>query len=160
MAMLRRLLTDRFQLGFHREPKELPVYALTVARGGPKLKASAAAPGTLPELINTIYPDEKGGVHVVLPARNATLTQFAAMMQRAVLDRPVLDQTGLSGTFDFDLEWAPDDSQFGGNLPLSRDSTRPSLFAALQEQLGLRLTATRGQVAGLVIDRVERPSDN
>jgi uncharacterized protein (TIGR03435 family) len=160
MAMLRRLLAARFQLSFHREPKELPIYALTVAKDGPKLKASAAAPGTLPELINTIYPDEKGGVHVMLPARNATLTQFAAMMQRAVVDRPVVDQTGLSGTYDFDLEWTPDESQFGGQLPLSTESTKPSLFAAIQEQLGLRLTATRGPVAGLVIDRVERPSEN
>src|SRR5579864_7968636 len=160
MAMLRRLLTDRFQLTFHRESKELPVFAITVAKGGPKLKPSAAPAGTPPELINTIYPEEKGGVRVVLPARNATLMQFAAMMQRAVVDRAVVDNTGLSGTYDFDLEWTPDESQFGGNLPRTVESTKPSLFTAMQEQLGLRLEATRGPVSALVIDRVERPSEN
>jgi len=160
MAMLRKLLTDRFQLAFHREPKELPVFAITVAKAGSKLKPSAAPPGTLPELINVIYPEEKGGVHVTLPARNATIVQFAAMMQRTVLDRPVVDQTGLSGTYDFDLEWTPDENQFGGSLPQSPESTKPSLFIAMQEQLGLRLEATRGPVRALVIDRVERPSEN
>jgi uncharacterized protein (TIGR03435 family) len=160
MAMLRRLLTDRFQLAFHREPKELPVFAITVAKGGPKLKPSTAPSGTLPELINVIYPEEKGGVHVMLPARNATIMQFAAMMQRTVLDRAVVDQTGLSGTYDFDLEWTPDESQFGGNLPRSVEPTKPSLFTAMQEQLGLRLEATKGPVQALVIDRVERPSEN
>jgi uncharacterized protein (TIGR03435 family) len=160
MAMLRKLLTDRFQLAFHREPKELPVFAITVAKGGSKLKESAAPAGTLPELINVIYPEEKGGVHVMLPARNATILQFAAMMQRTVLDRPVVDQTGLSGTYDFDLEWTPDDNQFGGNLPRSAESTKPSLFVAMQEQLGLRLEATKGPVQALVIDRVKRPSEN
>jgi uncharacterized protein (TIGR03435 family) len=131
-----------------------------VAKGGPKLKPSTAPPGTLPELINVIYPEEKGGVHVMLPARNATIAQFAAMMQRAVLDRAVVDQTRLSGTYDFDLEWTPDENQFGGNLPRSVESTTPSLFVAMQEQLGLRLEATRGPVQALVIDRVERPSEN
>jgi uncharacterized protein (TIGR03435 family) len=160
MAMLRKLLTDRFQLNFHREPKELPIFAITVAKGGPKLKPSGAPPGTLPELINTIYPEERGGVHVELPARNATILQFAAMMQRTVLDRAVVDQTGLSGTYDFDLEWTPDENQFGGSLPRSVEPTKPSLFAAMQEQLGLRLEATKGPVQALVIDRVERPSEN
>ena len=160
MSMLRKLLTDRFQLIFHREPRELPVFAITLAKGGPKLKQSAAPSGALPYLTNTIYPEEKGGVHVLLPARNANMTQFAAMMQRAVVDRAVVDQTGLPGTYDFDLEWTPDDSQFGGQLPRSVESTRPGLFTAMQEQLGLRMEATRGLVQALVIDRVERPSAN
>lgn len=160
MAMLRKLLTDRFQFNFHREPKELPIYAITIAKGGPRLKESTALPGMLPELTNTIYPEEKGGVHVLLPARNATIMQFAAMMQRTVLDRAVVDQTGLSGTYDFDLEWTPDEGQFGGNLPRSVESTKPSLFTAMQEQLGLKLEATKGPVQALVIDRVERPSEN
>jgi uncharacterized protein (TIGR03435 family) len=160
MAMLRRLLTDRFQLTFHRESKEFPVFAITVAKAGSKLKASVAPPGTLPELINVVYPEEKGGVHIMLPARNVTIMQFGAMLQRAVLDRAVVDQTGLSGTYDFDLEWTPDENQFGGNLPRSVEPTKPSLFVAMQEQLGLRLEATRGPVQALVIDRVERPSEN
>ena len=160
MTMLRKLLTDRFRLTFHRESKELPVFAITVAKGGPRLKPSAAPPGTLPYLTNTVYPEEKGGVHVQLPARNATLMQFAAMLQRAVVDRAVVDRTGLSGTFDFDLEWTPDENQFGGNLPRSVEPTKPNLFSAMQEQLGLRLEATKGPVPVLVIERVERPSEN
>ena len=78
MAMLRKLLADRFKLTFHREEREFSVYALTVAKGGPKLKESTA-PDDPPVLINHIYPD-----HIELPARNATMTQFVAMMQRAV----------------------------------------------------------------------------
>jgi len=160
MAMLRKLLTDRFQLAFHRESKELQVFAITVAKGGSKLKPSTAPPGKPPELVNVIYPEEKGGVHVMLPARNATMAQFAEEMQRAVVDRAVVDQTGLSGPYDFDLEWTPDDSQFGGKLPRSVESTKPSLFTAMQEQLGLRLEPTKGLVQALVIDRVDRPSEN
>lgn len=125
--MLRKLLTDRFQLAFHREPRELPVFAITLAKGGSKLQPSTAPAGTPPELINTIYPEEKGGVHVILPARNATIMQFAAMMQRVVVDRAVVDQTGLSGTYDFDLEWTPDENQFSGNMPRSVETTKPIL---------------------------------
>jgi len=160
MSMLRRLLADRFRLAFHREPRELAVYAITVARGGSKLKLSTAAPGTPPKLTNTVFPEEKGGVHILLPARNANMAELAAMMQRAVVDRTVVDSTGLSGTYDFDLEWTPDESQFGGKLPRSVESTKPSLFTAMQEQLGLRMEPTKGLVQTLVIDRVERPSED
>ena len=82
------------------------------------------------------------------------------MLQRGVLDRMVLDNTGLAGKYDFELEWTPDDSQFGGQLPLTVEPTKPNLFTAMQEQLGLKLEATKGLVAALVIDRVERPSEN
>ena len=160
MSMLRRLLADRFRLAFHREPRELAVYAITVAKGGSKLKPSTAAPGTPPKLTNTVFPEEKGGVHILLPARNANMAELAAMMQRAVADRTVVDNTGLSGTYDFDLEWTPDESQFGGTLPRSVESTKPSLFTAMQEQLGLRMEPTKGLVQTLVIDRLERPSEN
>jgi len=145
MAMLRKLLTDRFQLTFHREAKELPVFAITVAKAGSKLKPSAAPPGTLPELINVIYPEEKGGVHVMLPARNATIPQFATMMQRTVLDRPVVDQTGLSGTYDFDLEWTPDENQFGGSLPRSVESTSPACSWRCRNSSGFGLRPPRAR---------------
>ena len=82
------------------------------------------------------------------------------MMQRSILDRPVIDRTGLPGAFDFDLEWTPDESQFEGRVPVPAEATRPGLFTAMQEQLGLRLQATNGPVQTLVIDRVERPSEN
>jgi|SRR5579863_535314 len=161
MQMMRKLLADRFSLGFHREPKEFPIYALTVAKNGSKLKESSGPPDALPELVNVVYPEEPAGVRIVLPARNATMGQFAAMMNRAVLDRPVVDQTGLSGKYDFDLEWTPDETQFGGQLPQGTpEHPKPDLFAAVQQQLGLRLEATKGPIEALVIDKVERPSEN
>jgi uncharacterized protein (TIGR03435 family) len=156
MSMLRKLLADRFQLTFHRERKELSIYALTALPSGPKLKESEARADASPALINVIFPDR-----VQLPARNATMSQFASMLQRSVLDRPVVDQTGLRGRFDFDLEWTPDESQFGGKLPPPpTESPKASLFAALRQQLGLRLDATKGPMDVLVIDRVARPSEN
>ena len=83
------------------------------------------------------------------------------MMQRSALDRPVVDRTGLTGRYDFDLEWTPDETQFGGSVPKGNPaSPRPELFAAMQEQLGLRLEATKGPIQALVIDRAERPSEN
>ena len=77
------------------------------------------------------------------------------------ISRPVVDKTGLSGRYDFDLEWAPDETQFGGGLPpASEGSQSPPLFEAIQQQLGLKLEATRGPVAALVVDKAERPSAN
>ena len=89
------------------------------------------------------------------------MAEFASMMQRAVLDRTVVDKTGLSGRYDFDLEWAPDETQFGGHEPReTAEATKPGLFGAIQQQLGLRLVAAKGPVEVLVIDRVDRPSAN
>jgi uncharacterized protein (TIGR03435 family) len=90
------------------------------------------------------------------------MAQFASTLQRAVLDRPVLDKTNLSGRYDFDLEWTPDDTQFGGNLPpvLPENAEKPDLFAALQQQLGLRLDSSRAPIDGIVIDSVQKPTEN
>jgi uncharacterized protein (TIGR03435 family) len=162
MAMLRNLLADRFKLTFHRQQETLPVYALTIAKTGSRVKESTGLPDALPELISVVYPDP-AGVHLKMPARNATMAQFASILQRAILDRPVVDQTGLPGKYDFNLEWTPDESQFDGALNRGTNtdgSAKPGLFAALQQQLGLKLEATRGPVDLLVIDRVERPSEN
>jgi uncharacterized protein (TIGR03435 family) len=152
MAMLRKLLSERFKLQFHREKKEFSIYSLTVAKGGPKLKASESE--TAP-LIFVVFP-----TGVRLPAKGASMAELASVMQRAVLDRPVVDNTGLTGRFDFDFEFVPDDSQFGGQLPHPADSPMASLFTAIQQQLGLRLEATRGMVEAMVIDHVERPGEN
>jgi len=156
MAMLRALLKERLSLAFHTEPKEFSVYVLTAARSGIKLKESAT-PDAQPALVSSVYP----GDHILLPARNATMEQFAAILQRAILDRPVLDKTGLTGKYDFDLEWTYDDSQFGGNLPplVSQTSGKPDLFTALQ-QLGLKLDSSRAPIDTIVIDNVQRPSEN
>ena len=157
MLMLRQLLGERFEVSFHREKRVMPLYTLTVAKGGSKLKESTLLADDDRPLINVVYPD-----HVRLPAKNVTMAQFTSLLQRAVLSRPVVDQTGLTARFDFELEWTPDDSQFGGQGPASwqTEGTKTSLFSALQEQLGLRLEAGRGEVEVLVIDRVSRPSAN
>lgn len=156
MSMLRNLLADRFSLTFHREQKEFSIYVLEVAKGGPKLKQSAAAPEDPPALISTVFPQ-----HIHLPARNASMGDFVSLLQRAVLDRPVVDKSGLSGKYDFDLDWAPDETQFGGDVPVaSVEAPAAPLFLAMQDQLGLKLTATRGPVNALVVDKAEQPTAN
>lgn len=156
MKMLRRLLTERYQLAFHRESHEYSIYQLEIAKGGPKLKPSTAAPDEPPKVISTVYPQK-----IVLPARNVTMHDFVSMMQRALLDRPVVDKTGLTGRYDFDLEWAPDETQFGGEVPVARsDAPSLPLFVAMPQQLGLKLVATRGPVDALIIDRAQKPAEN
>ena len=155
--MVQKLLADRFKLTFHRDKKELSVFAIVVGKNGPKLTKSAGDPNGLPGLFFRGLGD--------LPARNATMADFAGVMQTAVLDRPVVDQTGLSGRFDFELKWTPDETQFAGlgvRVPAPSDdlAAPPDLFTAIQEQLGLKLQSTKAPVEVLVIDRVEKPSEN
>jgi uncharacterized protein (TIGR03435 family) len=89
------------------------------------------------------------------------MTDLASVMQRAALDYPVLDKTGLTARYDFDLEFTPDETVFGGMLGKGADdSTKPGLMGAISQQLGLKLEATRGTVDALVIDRATRPSAN
>lgn len=155
MSMLRNLLAERFSLAFHREQKEFSIYVLEVAKGGPKLKESAA-PEDPPALISTVFAQ-----HIHLPARNASMGDFVSLLQRAVLDRPVVDKTELAGKYDFDLDWAPDETQFGGDVPVaSAEAPASPLFVAMQDQLGLKLTATRGPVDALVLDKAEQPTAN
>lgn len=157
MAMLRKLLEDRFKLTFHREQKEFSIYALEIAKGGPKFKNTTLTPSD-PTTVGPgmVYPQK-----IVMPARNATMNDFASLLQRAVLDRPVVNMTGLTGRYDFSLEWAPDESQFGGELPpASADAPSPPLFEAVQQQLGLKLEARKGPVSAIVIDQAEHPSPN
>ena len=156
-AMVRSLLEERFRIAVHRESRELPVYAMIVATAGPKLSKNATNPDGLPSLFF------KG--LGVLPAINASMSDLANVMQTAVLDRPVVDRTGLSGRFDFTLTWTPDESQFRGMgvrvpAPSTDPNLPPGLFTAIEEQLGLKLESTRAPVEVLVVDRVEKPSDN
>jgi uncharacterized protein (TIGR03435 family) len=153
--MLQKLLADRFKLTFHREQRELPVYALVVAKGGAKLKA--ADPG---EQNNSGC--QRLGVCAFM---NDPLPHFARWLQFAVLDRPVLDKTGLAGSYDFTLKWTPDEAQFsamGIHVPPPTDNPNapPELFIAIQEQLGLKLEPQKIPAEVLVIDHVERPSEN
>jgi uncharacterized protein (TIGR03435 family) len=155
MTMLRQLLAERFKLSFHREGKEFSVYVLNVAKGGPKLTETTGSPEEDPVLLSQVSP---GQIH--MPARNTTIAQFAAVLQRTFFNRPVLDRTGLTARYDFDLAWTPDETQLDGQQHETQDSTKPGIFAAMQQQLGLRLEATKAIVQAIVLDRVERPSDN
>lgn len=154
--MIQQLLADRFKLTFHRDKKELPVYAITVANGGPKMTKNETNPNGLPGLLFR-------GLGV-LPATNATMGDLAGVMQGAVLDRPVIDKTGLAGRYDFMLTWTPDETQFASMgvrvPPPSPDATAPGLFTAFQEQLGLKLESSKAPVDVIVIDRIEKPSEN
>jgi uncharacterized protein (TIGR03435 family) len=156
-GMIRQLLTDRFKLAFHREPREMPVYAIVVAPGGHKLTKNDTNPNGLPGLLFR-------GLGV-LPVTNATIADFAGVMQTAVMDRPVVDKTGLQGRFDFSLRWTPDESQFASMgvrvpPPTNDPNAPPGLFTALPEQLGLRMDPVRAPVDVVVIDKVEKPSEN
>ena len=153
MRMLRALLVERFGLKFHRQEKQMEIYELTVAKDGPKLKA-AEKPDDPPKIVGVVYPGK-----VEVPARSVTMEDFVAMLQRATLDRPTVDRTGLKGTYDFDLVFTPDDTLYGGELPKApADAPDPPLFTAVQQQLGLKLTAKRGAVSAMVVDEVNRPS--
>jgi bla regulator protein blaR1 len=136
---LANLLADRFQLAFHRETKEQQIYALTAAKGGPKFQESTEAKSLI-----------RAGQGFV--SGHATTIGLLALNLSNQLGRRVIDKTGLTGKYDFELKWTPEGAQPG------EDS--PSLFTALTEQLGLRLESQRGPVEMLVIDRVEKPSEN
>ena len=142
--MLQTLLTDRFKLSVHTETKELPVYALMPAKNGPRLReAPADEEPSFRRTPGHIVAENEPISSLI----NAFRGNFFAL---GVLDRPVIDTTGLKGRYDFTLEWAQRDPDTG-----------PSLFTALQEQLGLRLVAQKGPVEVLVIDHVEKvPAEN
>ena len=145
-AMYQKLLADRFHLIFHREVREIPIYALTVAKGGAMLK-----PADPNENLNT--GNSGGGGQRTLKFTNMSMPDFALNMN-FYEDRPVIDQTALPGRYDFTLRWTSDVS--AENEP----GAPPSLFTAIKEQLGLRLDAVKGPAEVFVIDRVERPSAN
>jgi uncharacterized protein (TIGR03435 family) len=156
-VMVKKLLADRFQLKFHNDKRELPAYVLTAGKAGPKMTKDDTNPNGLPGLFFRQLGD--------LNVRNATMADFVHLMQSAVLDRPVVDQTALTGKWDFELKWTPDDSQFGGmgmRAPPQSDApdAPPPLFTAIQEQLGLKLDSGKAQVDVMVVDHVEKPSPN
>jgi len=185
--MLQPLLEDRFQLKFHRETRELPVYALTAARGGSKLtapKAGACVQGGGPAAPGGSLPVPCGSVGIMMVPSGMRMrggdVPMAELIRTLakVLGRPVLDQTGVTTRFDTDLTFKSDDTVGGlmmsyGSVAghrealmeaaasASSDANAPaSILVAIQEQLGLRLNATKGPVEVLVVDRAEKPSGN
>jgi bla regulator protein blaR1 len=154
-AVLQSLLADRFQLKQHGETKLLPVYLLGVARGGPRLKVSPSS-------------DVSGGLRTGrgFLAGNQTGIAFLAQTLSQIVGRPISDRTELSGKYDFELKWTPDQSSAtnavgGAALPLTVvDPDRPNIFTALQEQLGLKLDSSKAPVTVIVVDHIETPSAN
>ncbi len=138
--MLQSLLVNRFKLTTHRETKELPIYALALAKGGPKFKRAESASGVTSDSNRTRW-------HVVA---KTTMQRFAEFLTDEA-GRPVVDKTGLSGAYDMTLDWAVDNS-----ATLNDAAAGPSLFTALQEQLGLKLESAKGPVETIVVDHAER----
>jgi bla regulator protein blaR1 len=154
--MLQALLADRFRLRLHKDTRDGAVYALGVGRGGPKLKAAGPDCDAGPGLITLVGR---------IIGKCGSAGQLAESLSR-IMDRPVVDQTGRSGSFaDVKLDWVPDETQyadFGRGVyarPVS-DPSGPSLFTAIQEQLGLRLEPARAPIEVIVIESAERPTSN
>jgi uncharacterized protein (TIGR03435 family) len=153
--MLRKMLADRFHLAFHTEKRELSVYALTVAKTGPKMTKSLNQDGLAGLGLR--------GLGSVV-GRSANMGNFRNFMQGYVMDRPVLDQTGIEGRYDFQLDWTPDDFQFPGLgvkvPPAGENAPHPDLYTAIQQQMGLKLEAVKARADVMVVDRLEKPSEN
>jgi len=154
-ALIQKLLADRFSLKFHREKRELSVYEIVVGKTGAKLTIAEGDPKADPLMF--FYGPAK------FNAKNATMADFAGFLQRGVLERPVLDQTGLTGRYDFGLLWRPEVPLGGnGNNPPSPSDNDglPDVYTAIQQQLGLRLEAIKKPTEVIVIDHLEKPSEN
>jgi uncharacterized protein (TIGR03435 family) len=147
--MLQDLLAKRFKLALHRETKMLPVYELVVTKGGPKLPSPKPASDLPPSHAAETLPGVRGGDFVF---QNTTIAEFAEKLgMLRTINQPVVDRTGISGVFDITLK-----SAASANL----DPDGPSLFTLVQEQLGLKLVAAKASLEVIVIDHVEKPSEN
>jgi uncharacterized protein (TIGR03435 family) len=152
MKMMASLLISRFQLRFHLEKRELAVYAIVVDRNGPKLNLSDGDPNGL----GAVAFRGRGQ----LIATNAKVDDLAWELQSAVVDRPVVDHTGLTSRFNFTLTWTPNEFQKSNLAGVAPTPDSPDLFTAILQQLGLRLEATKSLVDVMVVDYLEPPSEN
>jgi uncharacterized protein (TIGR03435 family) len=175
--MLQKILADRFKLTIHRDTKELPNFSLVIAKNGPKLQEARPVDPASPTAKDPNgKPLPPGAVRMMsgsdgmrhITASGATLAALVSMLGNQ-LGRPVMDKTGLTAKYDISLQWSSDDRQVvagpgaspdGGSSPLPADSSGPSLFTAVQEQLGLKLESGKGPVDTIVIDHAEKPSGN
>jgi uncharacterized protein (TIGR03435 family) len=154
--MFQQLLADRFKLAVHWETRELPVYTLVVAKNGPTLQKT-----TLPEgSSSTSSGDDR------LTAKGVTMEEFCKVLTADAsrdIGRVVIDKSGIAGRYDFSLKWTPQIDTGGANTGADGAATAdsgPSIFTAVQEQLGLKLESAKGPVQVLVIDHVEMPQEN
>jgi uncharacterized protein (TIGR03435 family) len=162
--MIQALLADRFKLALHKESKDGPIYALVVAKAGLKIKElppdpNPPDPKTMPDKPDPKHPF-RGGMRMgrgELTGTGIKLTFLAEALSNQV-GRKVVDQTGLKGDYTFELKWTPDENQ--GDASASSDVNGPSIFTAIQEQLGLKLEAQKAPVDLLVIDHAEKASEN
>jgi uncharacterized protein (TIGR03435 family) len=163
-SMLQKLLADRFKLVAHRDEKVLPVYALVVGKNGPKLHAA----------------EGQAGMRMSMSPKGRRMTGSVSIENLAdtlsrMMDRPVLDMTGIKGTFDIDMEWTADGAQpglmlgppgggppeGGGERRPAENADAPSIFTAVQETLGLRLEGRKSPVKILIVDHAEKdPTEN
>ena len=144
--MFQKLLATRFKLAFHHASRELPVYAVVLAKDGPRLTRTDRKPSD-----NTGFSYSS---QIVLTVRNSSIADFADGMQDVFMDKPVVDRTGLNDRYDFVLKWTPDEA------PAADPNAPPDLFTAIQEQLGLKLVSTKAPVKVFVIDHIQKPSGN
>lgn len=146
--MMQKILAERFAMSLHHEQRVLPVYALTVAKGGPKMTPNTSDPNGWPHQQN----GENDGRHVEA-LTNTSMADLALILQFHV-DRPVIDRTGLKGRYDFKLQWTVDDA------PVTAPDAPPGLFTAIQDQIGLKLERVKAPADVLVVDKLERPGAN
>ncbi len=146
--MMQELLAERFGLKLHHERRVMPVFALTVARDGPKLALNSSDPNGWMDQQNNMSNGRD-----VEALKNTSMSDLALILQFRV-DRPVVDETGLKGRYDFKLQWTTDEARDPA------PDAPPGLFTAIQEQIGLKLEPAKAPADVLVIDQVERPEAN
>jgi uncharacterized protein (TIGR03435 family) len=148
LRMLQGLLSERFHIAFHNESRELPVYALTIGKTGHKLKEVEFGRSS-----TSTHPGK-------MEAHGIPMPNLAEMLSR-MIDRPVIDSTGLKGFFDFNLEWTPDDARLPDPGVIVDSAVGPNLVVALQQQLGLKLESRKAPLDVMVIDRADKiPTEN
>jgi uncharacterized protein (TIGR03435 family) len=172
--MMQKILEDRFKLKIRRETRQGPVYELVLAKGGPKLQPYQQG-SCIPVVLGRPVPDLAAGQHYcrnsvsgagLVDFQGGTLSMFAGLMN-LLLDRPVIDRTGIADYFKIQLKFSPDDSPTSrsdaadpATPSAARTPDAPGIFQAIQDQLGLKLVPARGPVDVLVIEHIERPSEN
>lgn len=154
--MLQKMLEDRFKLQIHRESKPTPVYELVIAKSG--LKMQPAKPDDIPANGRTVFFSGRDA----LSGKGATSQDLAFALSDSGMDRQVLDKTGLTGKYTFTLRFTMNQEADAAaqETASSPNASAPSIFTALQEQLGLKLQPANAPVEYLVVDHVERPSEN
>jgi uncharacterized protein (TIGR03435 family) len=157
-SMERKMIQERFNLKVHMETREMSGLMLTTAKGGSRMAPSVMVD---PGVTINMHPATGGG-GLTFTAQNSSMGDFKRALQH-MQEQPVVDRTGLTGQFDFDLTFLPDETLFGGRVhlpPAESGDLAPGLSTAMQEQLGLKLSPFKGQAEVLVIDHIDRPSPN